>query len=90
MLGLSQKRDIALEQCAKKVARLRVGQLAVGVELLVRMRHQHFGSEKHVGVGGCEHLTKLNLAARCACQAGLGADDRGNLSVEGAIADWPR
>jgi hypothetical protein len=48
---LSQKRDIALKQRAEKLARLRVGQLAVGIELLVRVRHQHFGSEKNVGVG---------------------------------------
>src|SRR5918994_5886106 len=90
VLELSQMCDIALEQCAEKLARLRVGQLAVGIELLVSVRHQHFGTEKNVGVGGREHLTKLNLAAHGAGQAGRGAYEGGDLPVEGAIAVWAR
>lgn len=48
---LELKRDIAVKQCAQKLAGPRVGQLAVGIELLVRVCHQHFGSEKNVGIG---------------------------------------
>jgi hypothetical protein len=78
VLELSQKRDIAVKQCPQKLAGPRVGQLAVGIELLVRVCHQHFGSEKNVGIGGREYLTKLNLAAHRAGQAGRSADDGGD------------